>query len=84
MKTARQVKLYGGVAGEAFDKCYHKACDTSLNLNFDAVRELGGAAVNAILTFAMTKDDIRGTAQKTLAASSAVAKAEWRGSHLVR
>ncbi len=84
VKTARQVKLYGGTAGVAFDKCYHKACDTTLNINFQSVRELGGAAVNAILTFAMTKEDIRGTAKKTLAASSAVAKAEWRGSHLVR
>lgn len=87
VKTARQVKLYGGTAGVAFDKCYHQACDTISNVNFQAIRELGGAAVNAILTFAQTKTDIRAIAgaRADLAASaSAAAKAEWRGGHLIR
>lgn len=86
VKTKAQVKLYGGTAGKAFDECYHKACDGFGNVNFKAMKELGGAAVNAILTLATTKVDIRaaGGAPAAVAARSAAASAEWRGGHLVR
>ena len=33
IKTPEQQAIYGGVAGEAFDRCYHQACDTISNLN---------------------------------------------------
>jgi Zn-dependent M28 family amino/carboxypeptidase len=32
VKTARQAEIYGGVAGVAYDPCYHQACD-SLDAN---------------------------------------------------
>ena len=32
VKTARQAEVYGGVAGVAYDPCYHQACD-SLDAN---------------------------------------------------
>ncbi len=36
-KTEEQAHLFGGVAGEAYDACYHKACDDIANLNLDAL-----------------------------------------------
>ena len=34
VKTPAQVERHGGVAGEPFDRCYHRACDTFANVNF--------------------------------------------------
>lgn len=36
VKTEEQEKLWGGTAGEAYDSCYHKACDDRDNIN-DAI-----------------------------------------------
>ena len=33
VKTRSAGDVYGGVAGEAYDRCYHQACDTISNLN---------------------------------------------------
>ena len=32
IKTAAQAAIFGGTAGEAFDPCYHQACDTIDNV----------------------------------------------------
>ena len=29
IKTAQQAQMYGGVAGQSYDPCYHQACDSS-------------------------------------------------------
>ncbi|WP_425554678.1 M28 family metallopeptidase [Kitasatospora putterlickiae] len=36
IKTAAQAATYGGTAGQAFDPCYHKACDDLRNLDTTA------------------------------------------------
>ncbi|MFE2727993.1 M28 family metallopeptidase [Kitasatospora sp. NPDC059327] len=36
IKSAAQAARYGGTAGVAFDKCYHKACDNLGNLDLKA------------------------------------------------
>ncbi|MFF8769341.1 M28 family metallopeptidase [Kitasatospora sp. NPDC015120] len=36
IKTAAQAATYGGTAGQAFDPCYHKACDDLRNLDMKA------------------------------------------------
>jgi Zn-dependent M28 family amino/carboxypeptidase len=54
-KTAEQQAVYGGTAGEAYDSCYHAACDTINNLSTKALFELGDAAAHATLTLARTK-----------------------------
>ncbi|MER7701439.1 M28 family metallopeptidase [Kitasatospora sp. NPDC097605] len=36
IKTAAQAARYGGTAGQAFDPCYHKACDDLRNLDMKA------------------------------------------------
>lgn len=36
IKTEREAAMFGGVAGEWFDPCYHQLCDTVDNLNLTA------------------------------------------------
>ncbi len=56
VKTEAQAAVYGGTAGEAYDPCYHQACDDITNLNTDALHELGDAAAHAtgVLTMSET------------------------------
>jgi Zn-dependent M28 family amino/carboxypeptidase len=79
VKTAAQVKLYGGTAGVPFDKCYHQLCDDLTNINDEGLSERSDAAVHAILTFAQTQSSVKGTGQ----AASTKSK-EWKGHHRVR
>ncbi len=37
IKTAAQAQKWGGTSGQAFDPCYHSACDTNANLNLTAL-----------------------------------------------
>jgi Zn-dependent M28 family amino/carboxypeptidase len=54
-KTAEQAAVYGGTAGQAYDSCYHQACDTINNLSTKALFELGDGVAHATLTLAKTK-----------------------------
>ena len=36
-KSEQQAALFGGVAGEAYDACYHKACDDLGNISLEAL-----------------------------------------------
>lgn len=36
-KSEEEAVLFGGKAGEAYDSCYHKACDNISNLSIDAL-----------------------------------------------
>ena len=58
IKTAAQVAVYGGTAGQQYDPCYHQACDTFANNN-DAVLDLNADAVAfATLTYAMDTSSV--------------------------
>jgi len=54
-KTAAQMAVYGGLAGVAYDPCYHQACDTILNLNETAFDQMSDAAATALMTLADEK-----------------------------
>jgi len=79
IKTERQVQLYGGTAGVAFDKCYHQLCDNLTNINNQGLSEHSDAAVHAILTFAQTQSSINGTGK----GGSKKAK-DFKGHHKMR
>ena len=49
IKTPAQQAEYGGTAGEAYDPCYHQACDDIDNLSRRALNQLGKAAAHAVL-----------------------------------
>ncbi|MEV4440527.1 M28 family metallopeptidase [Streptomyces sp. NPDC049577] len=37
IKTAAQAQKWGGTSGQAFDRCYHRSCDTSANIDDTAL-----------------------------------------------
>jgi Zn-dependent M28 family amino/carboxypeptidase len=86
IKTRKQQRRYGGLAGVAYDECYHEACDNILNVNREALRQFGKAAAHAVLYFGMTREDITppAAAAARRIASAAARAADYRGPHLVR
>ncbi len=55
VKTDAQAAVYGGTAGQAYDPCYHQACDTISNLSTTALYELGDAAAHATFVLSTSK-----------------------------
>jgi len=53
-KTAEQAAVYGGTAGEAYDECYHSACDGFGNVNQKALDEMSDAVAHAVATYAFS------------------------------
>jgi Zn-dependent M28 family amino/carboxypeptidase len=43
-KSAELARRFGGSAGQAFDACYHKACDTVANVDFGILDQMADAA----------------------------------------
>jgi aminopeptidase Y len=61
IKTPQEALLFGGVAGQAYDPCYHQACDAFANVSTTALEEMGDATAHAILTFAFDTRAVNGT-----------------------
>lgn len=58
IKTADEVLLWGGTAGQQYDPCYHQACDTYANNNDYALDVNADAVAFATLQYAMSTEDI--------------------------
>jgi Zn-dependent M28 family amino/carboxypeptidase len=63
-KTAAQVALYGGIAGVAYDSCYHQACDTIANVNDTALDQMSDGAAAATITLAQNTVTVNGVRGK--------------------
>ncbi|MEV0383379.1 M28 family peptidase [Nonomuraea sp. NPDC050643] len=50
IKSSAQATLWGGTAGQAFDVCYHRACDTTANINDTALNRNADAIAYAVWT----------------------------------
>ncbi|MEV0589280.1 M28 family peptidase [Nonomuraea sp. NPDC050310] len=50
IKSSAQAQLWGGTAGQAFDVCYHRACDTTANINDTALDRNADAIAHAVWT----------------------------------
>ncbi|MEV0595323.1 M28 family peptidase [Nonomuraea cavernae] len=50
IKSTAQAQLWGGTAGQAFDPCYHRACDTTANINDTALDRNADAVAHAVWT----------------------------------
>jgi len=48
IKSSAQAQLWGGTAGQAFDACYHRSCDTSTNVNDTALNRNADAIASAV------------------------------------
>ncbi|GGK74025.1 hypothetical protein Sme01_33400 [Sphaerisporangium melleum] len=51
-KSSAQASLWGGTAGQAFDSCYHRSCDTTANINDTALDRNADAVAYAVWTIA--------------------------------
>ncbi|MDQ4125362.1 MAG: M20/M25/M40 family metallo-hydrolase [Actinomycetota bacterium] len=56
VKTAEEAELFGGTAGEAYDPCYHEACDTIQNVNRKVLGQMSDAVAYAIFRLATGAD----------------------------
>jgi Zn-dependent M28 family amino/carboxypeptidase len=64
VKTPDQVLRYGGVAGVAYDHCYHQACDTIANVDDTALDQMSDGAATAVITLAQSTTPINGVRGK--------------------
>jgi Zn-dependent M28 family amino/carboxypeptidase len=48
LKSQAHADLFGGAAGKPYDPCYHKACDTTANIDRDALDENARALVRVL------------------------------------
>ncbi len=67
IKTPRQARLFGGRAGQPFDSCYHKACDTTRHISRYSTLVLSRAIADTVYKLAMTGRDLRATTAKAAA-----------------
>jgi aminopeptidase S len=58
-KTAEQAKAWGGQAGQAYDHCYHQACDRIDNVNRDVLNHYLRALAGTVAHFATSTDELR-------------------------
>ncbi|HVM11870.1 MAG TPA: M28 family metallopeptidase, partial [Actinomycetota bacterium] len=54
IKTAAQADIYGGLAGVAFDPCYHAACDDYENNSDLGLDQMSDAIAHSIITYAQS------------------------------
>jgi len=58
IKTPQEVALWGGVAGEPYDPCYHLACDTVDNINLQALEINSDAVAYSVLQYGMNTEAV--------------------------
>ncbi|WP_404391439.1 M28 family metallopeptidase [Humibacillus xanthopallidus] len=51
VKTAAEAAVYGGTAGESYDKCYHLFCDGFTNVNQKGLDEMSDAIAHTVLVY---------------------------------
>jgi Zn-dependent M28 family amino/carboxypeptidase len=74
VKTAAQVAKWGGVEGEAFDKCYHQACDTLGNVDRAALDRNADAEAFVLGSYAISTEDVNGVPPRAARAKARAAQ----------
>jgi Zn-dependent M28 family amino/carboxypeptidase len=64
IKTAEEVALWGGTAGDQYDPCYHLACDTFDNINLNALDINADAVAYSVLQYVMNTEVVNGESGK--------------------
>lgn len=72
VKTAQEASIWGGTTGQPYDACYHLACDTTKNLNLDALDVNSDAIAYAVLTYAYSTASVNGVPGKPVPGPQAV------------
>ena len=73
IKTEEQAELFGGTAGEAYDPCYHTACDTLRNVDFRALGQNADAIAFATGVFARSTETVNGRGRGNRSSGAQVA-----------
>lgn len=60
VKSAEQQAIWGGVAGESFDQCYHQSCDTIDNVSVEALDVNIDAIALAVLAYSYSTELVNG------------------------
>jgi Zn-dependent M28 family amino/carboxypeptidase len=60
IKTDAQVEKWGGVAGEAYDECYHSKCDNLGNIDRVALDRNSDAVAWVLGSYAISTEDVNG------------------------
>jgi Zn-dependent M28 family amino/carboxypeptidase len=60
IKTPRQAQLFGGVAGIAYDECYHLACDDITNISMEAFEQNIDAIAHAVIVYGYSTESVNG------------------------
>lgn len=64
IKTPAQATVFGGIAGEQYDQCYHLGCDDIDDLNLEALDQMSDAAAHATISLAQSTQTINGVRGK--------------------
>jgi Zn-dependent M28 family amino/carboxypeptidase len=75
VKTEAQANKWGGVVGEAFDKCYHQACDNLGNVDRVALDRNSDAIAFVLGSYAISTEDINGVPPRAARAKTRAAAA---------
>jgi Zn-dependent M28 family amino/carboxypeptidase len=75
VKTEDQADKWGGIAGEAFDKCYHQACDNLGNVDRVALDRNSDAIAFVLGSYAISTEDINGVPPRAARAKTRAAAA---------
>jgi Zn-dependent M28 family amino/carboxypeptidase len=76
VKSQAQADKWGGVAGEAFDKCYHQACDTLGNVDRAALDRNADAEAFVLASYAISTEDVNGVPPRSARAKTRTAQAK--------
>ncbi|MGQ7847555.1 M28 family peptidase [Granulosicoccus sp. 3-233] len=84
VKTEEEAGIFGGVAGEAYDACYHAACDTIDNINDQGLDEMADAMAYAINVLAVNDLPMPSAKQagRKRSAGQSVMDMDYRGNRL--
>jgi hypothetical protein len=64
VKIARQQRIYGGNAGEPYDRWYHQPCDDISNLSIRSLEQLSDGVAHATFTYANDEDLFGATSER--------------------
>jgi hypothetical protein len=64
-KSEAEAGLFGGAAGRPFDPCYHRACDTTANINREVLEQNTRALVRVLRAVAIAAPTPDAPAQNT-------------------
>jgi Zn-dependent M28 family amino/carboxypeptidase len=75
VKTEDQANKWGGIAGQAFDPCYHQACDNLGNIDRTALDNNSDAIAFVLGSYAISTEDINGVPARSTRAKTRAAQA---------